>query len=115
VRLLFRDVFVAFFSAVFGLPTRLAWLLQECPAFLIPAALAFEAWNDLELGRKLLLLTFMLHYFQRSFVFPFLIAPSNPKTPFLPSVMAFIFCSYNGFMQSHALIAGQERSWQSAR
>ncbi|RUS83040.1 hypothetical protein EGW08_009179 [Elysia chlorotica] len=41
----------------------------------------------------------MIHYFQRTFVFPLLIRGGKP-TPLFPFVLAFIFCAVNGYLQS---------------
>lgn len=41
---------------------------------------------------------FLVHYIQRSFVFPFLIRGGKP-TPAVLVLMAFVFCLGNGYMQ----------------
>ena len=44
----------------------------------------------------------MIHYIQRSFIFPFLIK-GGKDTPFLIFLMAFAFCLTNGYLQSRYL------------
>ena len=50
--------------------------------------------------------------FFRSFIFPFLMKPGS-KSPFLTTFFAFIFCSFNGFLQSHTLIYDQKNGTNS--
>ena len=52
-----------------GIPAKISWVLQECPAFLIPAYLFYLKEGD-QLGgalnvNVLLLALFLIHYFQR--------------------------------------------------
>uniref|UniRef100_A0A3P8TCB1 3-oxo-5alpha-steroid 4-dehydrogenase (NADP(+)) n=1 Tax=Amphiprion percula TaxID=161767 RepID=A0A3P8TCB1_AMPPE len=77
-------------------PARLAWFLQEFPAFLLPLLL-------LLLGQRLLLLaSFMLHYFHRSFIYAFL--TRGRPVPLFIVLCSAIFCSLNGFLQAHYLL-----------
>ena len=46
---------------------------------------------------------FLLHYVQRTFVFPLLIRGGKP-TPLIVFLMAFFYCVANGYMQSHFLM-----------
>lgn len=53
----------------FGVPSRLSWMVQESPAFLIPACALFTHTGSRLTGEMnvntVLLLLFALHYFQR--------------------------------------------------
>eukprot|EP00095_Tigriopus_kingsejongensis_P004234 maker-scaffold711_size108467-snap-gene-0.26 protein:Tk04234 transcript:maker-scaffold711_size108467-snap-gene-0.26-mRNA-1 annotation:"steroid-5-alpha- alpha polypeptide 2a" len=91
------------FLTLFNLNNRLAWTIQECPAFLIPLILSWEARHRLSAVQWTILAAFMLHYFQRSFIFPLLIK-SNNSAPFLPTFFAILFCTFNGFLQAHSII-----------
>lgn len=46
---------------------------------------------------------FSLHYFNRSFIFPFLIKSSR-DTPIETCLSAFAFCCFNGWLQSRSTI-----------
>lgn len=51
----------------FGVNARLAWFVQECPAFIVPCVVLWYARNEV-LGwtpNIVLLVLFMIHYFQR--------------------------------------------------
>ncbi|KAM6997795.1 3-oxo-5-alpha-steroid 4-dehydrogenase 2b [Tautogolabrus adspersus] len=83
-------------------PAAVAWLLQEMPALLIPLLLLLTSNKSSSVGRNLLLWTFCVHYFQRTFVF----APLSRGRPFPLGVMvaAGFFCSLNGSLQGHYLL-----------
>lgn len=49
-------------------------------------------------ANKILLGLFLLHYLQRTLVYPFLIRGGKPTPAFLV-FLAFTFCMYNGFLQ----------------
>lgn len=82
------------------LPAALAWGLQELPAFLIPLLAVLESGPHL---RTLLLLPFLLHYFNRSIIYPLRLNPSSRPVPLLTTLAAAAFCSYNGLLQSLAV------------
>jgi len=85
--------------------TRWSWVIQESPAFLVPLAIVIESWSTLTFAKSILLAAFMMHYFNRSFVFPFTMRGAS-TTPLLPTVLAFGFCSLNGFFQAHSILHG---------
>eukprot|EP00128_Syssomonas_multiformis_P014123 Colp12_sorted_trinity150504_noHs@29642 len=81
---------------------KLAWIVQEAPAFCIPLFLTLRFVGDLPLANRLLLGIFMLHYFHRTFIFPLRIRGGKP-TPFMVFFMAYAFCVLNGYMQGRYL------------
>ncbi|XP_059186350.1 3-oxo-5-alpha-steroid 4-dehydrogenase 2-like [Centropristis striata] len=87
-------------------PARLGWLLQEAPSFLLPLLLLLLGGEPRGggggTGRTLLLCTFMLHYFHRSFIFPLLF--QGRPVPMSIVLYAAVFCSLNGFLQGHHLL-----------
>jgi len=89
----------------FMLPGKLAWILQESPAFIVPIILLFTTsstcWQSPV--NKILVICFGLHYIQRSIIFPLTTRGSKPS-PFGPFISAVIFCIFNGFMQCHFLL-----------
>ncbi|XP_027724778.1 3-oxo-5-alpha-steroid 4-dehydrogenase 1 [Vombatus ursinus] len=93
-------------SARFGLtlPGKLAWAVQELPCLLVPLyvvtctpAQRLSHWPNL-----ILLAIFIIHYLQRSLIFPFLIRGGKP-VPILVFLSAFMFCTLNGYLQSQYL------------
>lgn len=117
------------------LPSRMAWFLQESPSFLLPLLLLLltqpeeqvepeqqgseaagrsrwtETGTGTGTGRTLLVWTFMLHYFHRSFIYAFL--TKGQPVPLFIVISAAVFCSLNGFLQGHFLLhcAHFQESW----
>lgn len=114
-------------------PATAAWVLQECPSFIAAfycASSRFASPSPFLNGSRtasdtlsvtgasqssssaerpltvnsLLLGLYLSHYFYRAFVFPFRIVGGKP-TPSGIMAMAFIFCVFNGWLQSRWLSA----------
>ena len=84
----------------------LAWCVQEVPAFLIP----FTAFISFGLDSKTMhLLPFLAHYANRSLLYPMLLNASSRPVPILTIVNAFLFCLFNGLMQSQVALVASER------
>ncbi|MCL4150983.1 UNVERIFIED_CONTAM: hypothetical protein GTU68_028132 [Idotea baltica] len=98
--------------AGFGVPAKLAWLIQEIPSFVVPLILAlYGSRNESfrSLSNQLCVGMFMLHYFQRSLIYPVLMKSKEP-TPFLPFVAAFLTCLYNGILHGFYFVSYQSYS-----
>jgi len=95
-----------------GVPVRLAWLVQESPAFLVPIAILVGVSQGtsipipaVSIPNLVLSCLFLLHYFHRSFFYSLMINQGKP-TPFVPFFLAFAFCAFNGAMQTVSLVFG---------
>lgn len=93
-----RGVFCSIF-----INSTLAWVVQECPAFIVPFHVLCKKWASLSWISILALIMFCLHYFNRSFIYPLRIK-SKKKTPLETCISAFVFCSFNGWLQSRCII-----------
>ncbi len=83
---------------------RLGWILMEAPAFLLMLLLYLHWQANLSpftshLSPFLFLLLFELHYFHRSFIFPFLLRGKS-RMPLAIVFMGALFNSLNAFMQA---------------
>ncbi|KAL3872770.1 hypothetical protein ACJMK2_035971 [Sinanodonta woodiana] len=79
---------------------KLAWFVQEIPSFVVPLLILFYS-NCTKLDRwsnRILIGLFLIHYLQRAIIFPIMIRGGKP-TPFIPFIMAFMFCLVNGYIQ----------------
>ncbi|XP_003800942.1 3-oxo-5-alpha-steroid 4-dehydrogenase 1 isoform X2 [Otolemur garnettii] len=86
------------------LPARAAWLMQELPSLAVPlyecaraSPERLRSWPNC-----ILLAMFLIHYLQRSLIFPFLIRGGKP-IPLRSWVYGCLFCSYNGYLQGRYL------------
>lgn len=83
----------------FGVPVKIAWVIQECPSFFVPVLLTYFGSKQKygSITNQLCLGMFVMHYFQRSFIFPLLMKSHKP-TRFLAFFFAFLTCLYNGIL-----------------
>ncbi len=77
---------------------RLAWLLMESPVFIVMFIMWYSSERRFLPVELLFFLFFQLHYFQRSFVFPFLLSGKS-KMPIAIMLMGITFNVLNGYMQ----------------
>ena len=81
---------------------KTAWVLMESPVFIVMLVLWAYSGVGVALPQFLFLLLFLLHYFQRSFVFPFLMKGKS-KMPVAIMAMGIVFNVLNGMMQAGGL------------
>jgi protein-S-isoprenylcysteine O-methyltransferase Ste14 len=92
-----------------GLPTRLAWVVQELPAPLAFALVFFAGEHAGRLAPLLLFGLWQLHYLQRTFVFPLLMRVGQKQTPLATAALAFAFNCLNGSLNAYAISHGTLR------
>jgi protein-S-isoprenylcysteine O-methyltransferase Ste14 len=92
-----------------GLPSRLAWIVQELPAPLVFAIVFFAGEHAGRLVPLLLLGLWQLHYLQRTFVFPLLMRVGDKRTPLVTASLAFVFNCANGALNAYAISHGALR------
>lgn len=103
-----------------SLNNKLGWVLMEAPVFIIMLVLWLVSPRRFELAPMVMCLIFELHYFQRSFIFPFMMK-GRSRMPVAIMLMGVIFNSANALMQGGWLfyVSSPERypaawlgSWQ---
>ncbi len=77
---------------------KIGWVLMEVPAFLTMLLVWIACGRPTTLPTIVFFGLFMLHYFQRTFVFPFLMN-GNSRMPISIMLMGVTFNIINGFMQ----------------
>lgn len=85
-----------------SIDNRVAWVLMEAPAFLTMLGVWCHAGCPQQLPAVLLFGLFMLHYAQRSFVFPFLMQ-GRSQMPVTILLMGVLFNIANGLIQGGGL------------
>lgn len=81
---------------------KIAWMLMEAPVFIVMLLLWWLSGVGFAIPQFLFLFLFLLHYFQRSFVFPFLMKGKS-KMPLAIMLMGVVFNVLNGMMQAGGL------------
>jgi len=86
----------------FLINAKFAWVTQEAPALLCSAYYLCTYWEGMPLQNRVALLLFVLHYFNRTLVYPWQLHSSKPI--FIAYwIMAIIFCAINGVQQGNGL------------
>ena len=101
----------------FPVPNRIAWVLMECPVFIVMFILWWMSDYAIEAAPFTLFIIFQTHYFQRSFIFPMLIR-GNSKMPVGIMLMGMVFNTLNAIMQGgwifyYAPEMGYYNDWMS--
>lgn len=82
-----------------SIPTRLGWILMESPASLVFLYFYLIGPNAGATAGIVLLAMWQLHYFHRSFIYPFQIrVKPNARTPLLVILSGSTFCAINGYL-----------------
>lgn len=84
----------------FSINPRIGWLLMESPVVFIP--LYFAITGTITNVTAVMLVIWMTHYLQRTFIYPFLIR-GEEKMPVLIVLFSIIFNSMNGFINGYYL------------
>ncbi len=80
-----------------SLNNKVAWVLMEAPAFFLMALIWILSPRATEIAPCIMAGLFELHYFQRSFIFPFLMRGKS-RMPLAIMLMGIIFNSINAYM-----------------
>lgn len=86
----------------YSIDNRVAWFLMEAPVFFVMLIIWCRAGFPFHLPELILLGLFLVHYFQRSFVFPCLMK-GHSRMPLSIMMMGVLFNVINGIMQGGGL------------
>ena len=86
----------------YSIDNRVAWFLMEAPVFFVMLIIWCRAGFPFHLPELILLGLFLVHYFQRSFVFPSLMK-GHSRMPLSIMMMGILFNVINGIMQGGGL------------
>ena len=81
------------------MPAGLGWFVQEVPAFVVGFTGILHLYKNNEVNLMLVMVPFVLHYFNRSFIYPLSIKQGR-AVPVLTVFFAVIFCLWNGVLQT---------------
>ncbi len=85
------------------IPNKWGWFIMELPAFIIMPIVTLYGPSEKGTLTYLLILLWLTHYFNRTFIFPFKIKTDNKKMPLLIAGSAILFNSVNGFLNGYYL------------
>lgn len=95
-----------------SLSNRAAWILMEAPAFFVFALAWIHSGRGLAMPAALFASLFLLHYAQRSFIFP-LLMKGKSRMPFAIMLMGAIFNTANASLLALGLFLFTPESYQA--
>lgn len=81
---------------------KVGWFLMEAPVFIVMLFLWARSEVALQMPYLAFFLIFQFHYFQRSFIFPFLLK-GNSKMPIIIMALSVLWNLINGYVQGYWL------------
>lgn len=81
--------------------SRWGWIIMEIPVIIVFSYLFLTGSAEKSLPLYIFFGLFMLHYFNRVFIFPFRIKENGKRMPVLIVAMAFFFNICNGFFNGY--------------
>lgn len=78
------------------LSSRSAWIIMETPVFIIVMSYGTTHFSSLSLANSILIGMFLLHYFNRCFIYPFRLKSIQNKMPLTIVLSAVLFNLVNG-------------------
>ena len=81
-----------------SIPNKIGWVLMESPVFIAMILLCVFSERNTNVVCLIFLILFEIHYFQRSFIFPFLIRGKSVM-PLSVILMGVVFNTLNALMQ----------------
>ncbi|HEY8428133.1 MAG TPA: DUF1295 domain-containing protein [Sandaracinaceae bacterium] len=82
------------------LPSRLGWVLMECPAVLLFGAVFFAGRHRFEIAPLVLLGLWQLHYVHRTFVFPFRMRIAGKRISLTVVALGMLFNGINAYVNA---------------
>jgi protein-S-isoprenylcysteine O-methyltransferase Ste14 len=73
-----------------------AWIIMEIPVFIIVLAYLILRFQNIDLSTKILMALFLLHYFNRCFIYPFRLQSKKKNMPLTVALSAVFFNLVNG-------------------
>lgn len=81
---------------------KIGWMLMECPVFFVVLYMWASSGVRFQSPYLVFFLLFELHYFQRSFVFPWLLKGKS-RMPIIIMALSVVFNLTNGYIQGYWL------------
>ena len=80
---------------------KLGWIVMELPALLLCPILFFISTNEKSILTSFFIFLWIIHYFNRTIVYPNRIKTKKKKIPLLIALLAFIFNLINGYINGY--------------
>jgi len=97
-------------------PSKWAWVIYETPSVVFFAIVYFMGKNWMNPVSLIFLFMWQLHYFNRTYVYPFRLKKSGKQTPLTIILLAFAFTSLNSYINARWIseFGSYDISWLSS-
>lgn len=83
------------------IPNKIGWIIMELPALLLTPIIALTGENSMDNYTLLLISLWLIHYTNRTLIFPLRIRTSGKKMPITIILSAIFFNSVNGLVNGY--------------
>ena len=84
----------------FSLPSKWGWIIYETPSVVLFGWVFFMGRSWMNPVPLIFFFMWQLHYFNRTYIYPFRLNASSKKTPFTIVLLAFIFTAINSYINA---------------
>ena len=85
------------------IPNREGWILMELPALVLFLYFIFAGKSDKNTAVWIIVTLFMVHYANRSLIYPFRIKTQGKRMPLLIVILAIVFNAVNSYVNGYYL------------
>ena len=85
----------------YSIDNKLAWIVMELPALLVCPLIFYLSTNEKSILTSFFIFLWLVHYFNRTIIYPNRILTKKKKMPLIIAMLAFIFNLVNGYINGY--------------
>ena len=85
----------------YSIDNKLAWIVMELPALLVCPLIFYLSTNEKSILTSFFIFLWLVHYFNRTIIYPNRILTKKKKMPLIIVMLAFIFNLVNGYINGY--------------
>ena len=85
----------------YSIDNKLAWIVMELPALLVCPLIFYLSTNEKSILTNFFIFLWLVHYFNRTIIYPNRILTKKKTMPLIIAMLAFIFNLVNGYINGY--------------
>jgi len=85
----------------YSIDNKLAWIVMELPPLLVCPLIFYLSTNEKSILTSFFIFLWLVHYFNRTIIYPNRILTKKKKMPLIIAMLAFIFNLVNGYINGY--------------
>ena len=85
----------------YSIDNKLAWIVMELPALLVCPLIFYLSTNEKSILTSFFIFLWLVHYFNRTIIYPNRILTKKKKMPLIIAMLAFTFNLINGYINGY--------------